>query len=568
MTHAYGAPSLQVRDGKPEGYQTNERGERIRDDYSRLFLGTSPIPPHLPETASNGKQISERRLDLLSRLAEKMAAPAVGVDTDNPDIPAGYTYLAQFVAHDLTFNLTPFDEAKGPARSRRNARQGRLVLQTLYGGGPTVNPYLYNTPEVGRSDRGTLRLGQVRQRTSAFPQAGDQWIDVPRVRVDTNHNGTCPYSLDGNVQRSSLIGNRHETLPADSRNDDNVIVSQITVLFSILHNAIYNRLDEPSVRAALLPHFQEDRMQFRVARDVVTLTYRRIIANDLLKRLLDPEVYAYFVQHGPMEPDPTSDRGIPLEFSHAAYRVGHAMIRPFYEMNDGVDADARNLLTLYDSLALGSQRLSQDLPLVKDWYAQWSKFFETANGTPQPSRRIGPHIVSLLGKTYQFPNEDGPDGASLPGGLVYRDLVRAEEEGLLTPYALAGHLSAIKGAKFDAEAYVKDIREKLVGWLSASGFAPEDIMELAGAPPLTLFILIEAWSGPAEGRKLGPIGSLVLGEVFFRNLGESEDVYEKDHHLQQAATTAFGGAAPSSMTELIKLIADWSPLEYRPLPIV
>ncbi|MGY9055709.1 MAG: peroxidase family protein, partial [Alphaproteobacteria bacterium] len=68
----------------------------------------------------------------------------------------------------------------------------------------------------------------------------------------------------------------------------------------------------------------------------------------------------------------------PLEFSHAAYRVGHAMIRPGYEMNDGVDADARSFLSLSDNLALGSLRMSQELPVIKDWYAQWSKFFETA----------------------------------------------------------------------------------------------------------------------------------------------------------------------------------------------
>ncbi len=80
--------------------------------------------------------------------------------------------------------------------------------------------------------------------------------------------------------------------------------------------------------------------------------------------------------------------------------------------------------------------------------------------------------------------------------------------------------------------------------------------------------MMEAWLGPHQGKRLGPIGSLVIEEVFFRAQGETLDVYEQDHFLQSAAQAAFGGAVPQTMTELLELIADWSPLEYRPLPIV
>jgi hypothetical protein len=374
--HVHGAPAIGPHDRGSEHSAVDHNGVRRRDDYTQLFLQASHVPAHVPQVSSSAQRVSPRRLALLSKLAEKMTDPALGVDTDNPDIPAGYTYLAQFVAHDMTFNLTAFDDARGPGNMRRNARHGRLVLQSLYGLGPTVSPHLYHTPDIGRSARGTLRLGQMRKRTSACPMSDDPWIDLPRVKVNGHADGS--YNLDGSVQRSSVIDGRHDTLSADSRNDDNLIVSQLTVLFSVLHNTLYNRLDEPSIRAKLLPHHQDPRRQFRLARDSVTLAYRRVIFNHLLKRLLDPTVYAYFQQHGPLEADPNSERGIPLEFSHAAYRVGHAMIRPGYEMNDGVDADARSFLSLSDNLALGSLRMSQELPVIKDWYAQWSKFFETA----------------------------------------------------------------------------------------------------------------------------------------------------------------------------------------------
>jgi hypothetical protein len=38
--------------------------------------------------------------------------------------------------------------------------------------------------------------------------------------------------------------------------------------------------------------------------------------------------------------------------------------------------------------------------------------------------------------------------------------------------------------------------------------------------------------------------------------------------VQAAAAVAYDGATPATMTALIEKIADWSPLEYRPLPII
>ena len=569
--HIHGAPLARPSERTPSAPSGGPSGTGTGDGSRKLFEAPSGMPGHVPEIASRRPSISPERLALLSKLAVAMTEPSSGIDTDNPNIPAGFTYLAQFAAHDITFSLTPFDEAHGHTQSNKNARHARLILNTLYGLGPGVHPHLYNAPELGREMRGTLRLGQMRDRTSKCPAQGDPWIDMPRVPVEPLHKEGCPYSpynLDGNVQRSILIANRHETLAADSRNDDNVVLSQVTVLFSILHNTIYNRLDEPSIRAKLPPHMQDPRLQFRVARDVVTLTYRRVLFNDLLRRLLDADVYAYFVKNGPLEPDLDGKRGVPLEFTHAAYRMGHAMIRSFYEMNDGVDADARNLLTLIDSLALGSQRLSQELPLLKDWYAQWSKFFDVAGHTPQPSRRIGPYIVPLLGENYQFPNDDGPNDTPLPGGLVYRDMVRGEEEGLMTPLALAHRLAPVMGAHFDPDAYVKEVTDRIVGWLSGAGFSPQETAALAGTPPLTLFVLLEAWTGASNGCRLGPIGSLIVGEVFFRSQYETIDAFERDHHVQAAAAVAYAGAVPATMAALIEQIAAWSPLEYRPLPII
>jgi len=56
---------------------------------------------------------------------------------------AGYTYLAQFVAHDLKFST---DEAfyPPPGVPQTPLRMRRLTLETIYGEGPRKDPELYD----------------------------------------------------------------------------------------------------------------------------------------------------------------------------------------------------------------------------------------------------------------------------------------------------------------------------------------------------------------------------------------------------------------------------------------
>ena len=64
------------------------------------------------------------------------------------------------------------------------------------------------------------------------------------------------------------------------------------------------------------------------------------------------------------------------------------------------------------------------------------------------------------------------------------------------------------------------------------------------------------------------IGSLIVGEVFFRSQSETLDGFERNQWVHAAAAVAYDGATPATMTALIEQIAAWSPLEYRPLPIL
>ncbi len=115
-------------------------------------------------------------------------------------------------------------------------------------------------------------------------------------------------------------------------------------------------------------------------------------ARTVMRRVIHPAVYA--VYNGP-SPDfidrPHSARRlsrpvgweIPLEFSHGAFRFGHAMVRPEYQIND------LSLHDLNNTLEKSSVNDPANMPLDETWMVQWSRFFEINGSTPnlQPPHR-------------------------------------------------------------------------------------------------------------------------------------------------------------------------------------
>ena len=103
----------------------------------------------------------ERLRSLMERLARRMLVAPVWESgqgsLENADIPAGYTYLLQLVAHDLVQTSFPLSVLENTATGVRNDRAYRLKLDTIYGGGPEVCPFAYEArPKAARS---RLRLG-------------------------------------------------------------------------------------------------------------------------------------------------------------------------------------------------------------------------------------------------------------------------------------------------------------------------------------------------------------------------------------------------------------------------
>ena len=125
-------------------------------------------------------------------------------EDENPAIPAGYTYLGQFIDHDITFDpMSSLDRFNDPD-ALQDFRTPRLDLDSVYGSGPDDQPFLYE------SDGKHLLVGD------------DKDFDPRAARPDLPRNTANP--------RRALIG--------DKRNDENLIVSQLHATMLRFHNRV------------------------------------------------------------------------------------------------------------------------------------------------------------------------------------------------------------------------------------------------------------------------------------------------------------------------------------------
>ncbi len=171
-------------------------------------------------------ELNEQRA---AQIAATMAEPAMAatgwntggapVEGDNPDISAGYTYIGQFLDHDITFDPSSSLTEQNDKDALRNYRTPRFDLDSLYGGGPDDSPYMYDQAVYGR-----LLTGQ-------NPAAGGDGVslepaDLPRTRLGR-----------------AVIG--------DPRNDVHVIIGQLHLAWRSSRSI--TRSSTPSARNRLSP---------------------------------------------------------------------------------------------------------------------------------------------------------------------------------------------------------------------------------------------------------------------------------------------------------------------------
>ena len=266
-------------------------GQHKGESYDELTGGRfTELFPFLP-----GAEFDQ---DDLCLLADEMTSKQVRKPMPDPeedrDITAAYTYLGQFIDHDLTFDPTSrLRESLGPEQIRKLAdfRTPRFDLDNLYGRGPDDQPYLYDPDGI------RMLLGE--------PLSGNP---------DDRHAVDVPRGPSGRA----LIG--------DPRNDENRIVSQLHAIFLRFHNQVADYyLARPNELGA--------EVSFNEVRKRVRWYYQWVVVNDFLPTVIERPTFDR-VFRDRRHPVPglrqlrSGLRLMPVEFSVAAYRFGHSMVRP------------------------------------------------------------------------------------------------------------------------------------------------------------------------------------------------------------------------------------------------
>ncbi len=353
------------------GRDTVPEGAKFEGRFGRMFWN---LPVFSPSEAT------------LTALANVMEQPSG--DIENEELPAGFTYLGQFIDHDITHDANSSLQRARDPEARVNFRTPRFDLDSLYGRGPVDSPFLYK--------RGTSEL-LTGLATDDDGESLEGQFDLPR-----------------NSEGVALIG--------DPRNDENTFVSQLHLLFIKFHNKVTRDV-------AATGEFEQGDDLLKEVQRLVRWHYQWIVVHDYLARIVPPEVFSsilvddgkavktafYSLDHDPI---------MPVEFAVAAYRFGHSQVRSAYNLN-GLVTDVQTFKP--DST---NPSRTDDFrgfrPLPGQWQPSWSLFFDFADGTsPQSTNRID---TSMSLPLHKLPGQ--PEGDRSKASLAFRNLKRSVELSL------------------------------------------------------------------------------------------------------------------------------------------
>jgi hypothetical protein len=294
--------------------------------------------------------------ELLTNLANTMVEDQTVPDgshlNTSPVLFAGFTFIGQFIDHDITFDTTSLELQQADPDATANFRTPRYDLESVYGRGPEKDPQFYDP-----DDRDKLLLAM----------NGNKVLDVPR---------------DDDKGRAII---------PDPRNDENLIIVQFHKAVIQFRNKLVDYARSQGMRKEWV---------FETARRLARWHYQWAVIHDFLPRFVGDElvgatgtVYKEVAGKPPVLNvryyKPTNKDGrpfMPVEFAVAAYRFAHSIIRPAYIINAATADASRSSGRTADSTSTAGAQIPSNLLIV------WNNILRIEPGTGRPPRKIDTNL--------------------------------------------------------------------------------------------------------------------------------------------------------------------------------
>ncbi|MEH6692715.1 MAG: hypothetical protein V7774_16125 [Pseudorhizobium pelagicum] len=440
-------------------------------------------------------------------------------DAKNP-LPTGFTFLGQFIDHDLTefrvatpeLGILPQNPTLGQRQrvhedgepTATNGRSGRLDLDSVYGLLGSLDLHLFDD------------AGNFRNR-----KEGDIAIDIRR---------------DVDYRDGRLI--------ADPRNDENKIIVQLHILFERLHDTLHvptspgqppeKRADDiETTRTQVVKIYRQivlyDYLPRITGTDAILQVWEQLKLNkafyqamnrrvrDTIGPLLEELVDWFPLKDGrppqaPQELDSFLRElvAMPVEFAHAVFRLGHTQLLEAYRLQVGQPPIPLFFTGPVNQDPAPTQDLRGNAKIEPPFVIDWQNFFgpSAANGRP-----LDPNLPRGI---FRLPP---PAVGEPPVSLAERNIRRGIDFGLPSGQEAARILGSVYGG---------------VDVLTPDQILDTDVMALypelrtmdagfAVATPLWFYVLQEAALKVPVEPHLGPVGALIVAETILGSLAASED---------------------------------------------
>lgn len=517
-------------------------------DFGYLFPPSGDPGDYLPDD-------SAAELDQLGGLMVPDDDPASPTVTPDSTLAPVLTYWGQFLDHELTARTdreTTISTIESPAPQMtaaeiemklKNARTPRFDLDSVYGGTPVGVGIDGNVVKVISGTRHPnfpekMRVGTAHNQ-GPLPDGLDPHRDLPRFSQVSQDVRDAFITVAGSQLDADGLAKLQAGLPGraiigDMRNDENLIVAQFHLSFLRFHNKAVDFLATHDT--GWLPDYD-------AAKTLTKLHYQWLIVEGYLKQICDPAVLqsvrderakrffdfraAYNARNG----QPTLGDVIPLEFSVAAFRFGHTMVRDKYDYNKTFGRPGTGFLpnAPFDLIFTftGGGGFQGQPRLPENWIIDWSRFVtadpDHSDGGPARTARaldtlLAPPLGDMVNEANDEPNADVK---ALFRHLARRNLRRGLSLRLPTGQALHAHLKSIGAVASDP---IPDIGAVLVNKPELAGFLQSSQSRLFERTPLWFYILAEAEA--AGGNRLGEVGSWIVASTFIATLLADPDSAE------------------------------------------